>query len=151
MGRTAPRARRQTQGRPESWASSLGSLLSSQLGREILADVLDAASAVLRRDRGGQQIAGAVNAVAGAGADVASTAVEVGTDVVSGAVDASATIASAVADMAETAAGTLASLATGTVLDRVSGAAADEGSTRGKKGSGRRGAGTRGTGEDTAS
>src|SRR5215212_9093218 len=43
-------ARRQSP-QTESWASSVGSLLTSQPGREILAEVLDAAAGVLRRNR----------------------------------------------------------------------------------------------------
>ncbi len=120
------------QAQAASWASSVGSLLNSQLGREILADVLDAASAVLRRDRRGQQVERTVNAVADAGSDIASTAVDVSTDIASGAVEAGATIASAVTDMAETAAGTLASMATGAVLDMVGGEAEDNTSNRGE-------------------
>ena len=113
------------QAQAASWASSVGSLLNSQLGREILADVLDAASAVLRRDRTGQQVERTMNTVADAGSDIASTAVDVSTDIASGAVETGATIASAVTDMAETAAGTLAAMATGAALDMVSGEAED--------------------------
>jgi hypothetical protein len=124
----------------ESWANSIGSLLNSPLGREILADVLDAASAVLRRDRSGQQVAGAVNAVADAGADAASTAMEVSTDVASGAMDAGAKIASAVSDIAETAAGSLAAIATGAVLDMLPGGPSEEEEPK-RNGRGRRGKG----------
>ena len=45
------------QGPMESWAASIGSLLTSQPGRETLAEVLDAAAAVLRRDQTGETAA----------------------------------------------------------------------------------------------
>ncbi len=72
--RNAGRARtREGQAQSESWATSIGTLIGSQPGREILAEALDAAAAVLRRERGGQQATGAVNAAAETGANAASS------------------------------------------------------------------------------
>jgi hypothetical protein len=48
---SAKRSAAQRANPAENWAASVGSLLGTQLGREILADVLDAAAAVLRRNR----------------------------------------------------------------------------------------------------
>jgi hypothetical protein len=129
---------RRQQPQAETWTSSIGTLLNSQLGREILADALDAASAVLRRDRSGQQVTSAVNAVADAGGNVASTAVDVSTDVASSALDAGAKMASAVSDIAETAVGSLAAIATGAVLDMQPGGQSDEDEPK-RSGRGRRG------------
>jgi hypothetical protein len=99
----------------------VSALLASQPGRDILAEVLESAAAVLRKDRTGQQVAGGVNALSETGTNVVSTAVDVGTDVASGAADAGAEITSAVVDMAETAAGALATMATGAVLNMLPG------------------------------
>lgn len=150
--RTVARSRgRKGPSQAESWANSVGSLLTSPLGREILADVLDAASAVLRRDRGGQQVTGAVNAIADTGSDIVSTAADVSTDVASGAMDAGITIASAMADMAETAAGSLAAMATGAVLDTVDARPEDDGSKSSRKSRERGGARKGSAGENTSS
>ena len=125
-------------------------MLNSSLGREILADVLDAASEVLRRDRGGRQVAQAVNTAAEAGADAAATAGDVGTEVASGAMDAGARITSSMADMAETAVGSLAAMATGAVLDMLPGRSSDEDEPERKK-RGRRGKRQAGDEEGAAS
>jgi hypothetical protein len=111
--------------------------------------VLEAAAVVLRRDRTGEQISGAVNAVAETGGNMVSTAVDVSTDVASGAADAGAEITAAVVDMAETAAGALATMATGAVLNMLPEGSDEAGSrkSRGRRGGGRR----RDTGGKTSS
>ncbi len=97
-------------------AGSIGSLSSTEVGRTVLAEVLEAAAAVLRRARGGAQTVGAAATnMAETRADLASPAVDVATDVASGAVEASTGIATAAADMAQTAVGTLTTMATDTV------------------------------------
>lgn len=90
-------ARRQT-AQTESWANSVSSLLSTQAGREILADVFDAAAGVLRRNR---EIAQQVVASGGA-------ALQAGTN-------AAGDVTSAARGMAQSAAGSLADLASETV------------------------------------
>jgi hypothetical protein len=90
--------------------------MTSPVGREILAEVLDAAAAVLRRNRTGEEIMGAVSAAAERTGNAASTAMEVGSEVAAGAADAGQQIAAAAVDMAETAAGALATMATEAVL-----------------------------------
>src|SRR5215212_2746964 len=63
---------RRRQPQAESWAASVGSLINSQLGREILADVLNAAAGVLRQNRQmGQQAQEAGRAVIDRGTDAA--------------------------------------------------------------------------------
>jgi hypothetical protein len=103
--------------------TSMGSLVTSQLGREIVADVLDAAAAVLRQQRQmGQQAQDAGRAMLDTGSRSASTAVLVGTEVASGTVCASTEIAAAAANLAQTAAGAMAAAATNAVLNMIPGA-----------------------------
>jgi type II secretory pathway component HofQ len=64
--RSAHAQGRMRQAQLDSWATNISSLLSSQPGRDILAEALDAAAAVLRRDRGGQQAAEALTTAADA-------------------------------------------------------------------------------------
>jgi hypothetical protein len=113
----------------------VGSLLTSQLGREILADVLNAAAGVLRQTREineqGQETGQAMIA---RGTDLASTAVEVGTKAASGAVDTGAEITAAAVDIAQTAAGTLATVATNAVLNMLPGAGSRDDDARGRGG-----------------
>ncbi len=107
-------------------ASSVGSLSSTEVGRTILVEVLEAAAAVLRRARGaGQTVGAAATDIAETGADLASTAVDVAADVASGAAEASTDIATAAADMEQTAVGTLTTMATDTVTSLLPEAPAD--------------------------
>jgi hypothetical protein len=101
-----------------SWATGLGSLLISQPGREILAEVLNAAAGVLRQSREtGQQVQQPGQAMIDRSTDLASTAVQVSSEVASGAVDTGIEITAAAVDMVQTAAGTLATVSTNAVLD----------------------------------
>jgi hypothetical protein len=91
--------------RTEGWASSVGSLLTSQPGREILADVLDAAAGVLRRNREvAQQVVASGEAAVESGRELATAAFRAGTT-------AADEVAAATRGVAETAAGALAELA----------------------------------------
>ncbi len=111
-------SRRKRHSQSEGWASSIGSLGGSDLGREILADVLEAATAVLRKSRqAGEDAASTMRATADAGVEYATDAVEAGADVASGAMDAGERITGAAVDMAEAAAGALATMATGAMLN----------------------------------
>ena len=103
-------------------AAGVGALLGTQFGREILAEVLNAAAGVLRRSR--EQVQEAGQAMLGRSTDLASTAVNVGTEVASGAVEAGAEITAAAVDIAQTAAGTLAAVSTNAVLNMIPGAGA---------------------------
>jgi hypothetical protein len=115
----------------------VGSLLTSELGREILADMLNAAAGVLRQNRGtGQQAHEAGRAMVEGGTDVATTAMQVGTEAASGAVDTGAEITAAAVDMAQTAAETLATVATSAVLNMLPGAGTSDGERQ--EGRGRR-------------
>ena len=137
--------RRQPQA--ESWAASVGSLINSQLGREILADVLNAAAGVLRQNRQmGQQAQEAGRAVIDRGTDAASTAVQVGTEVASGAVNTGVGITSAAVDIAQAAAGTLATVATEAMLNMLPGAPTGE--DQGQQGDRRKGARNSRTGRE---
>ena len=119
------RAPARAQPQAASWGASVESLLTSELGREILADVLNATAGVLRQNREmGRQAEVAGRAMIDRGTDLASTAVNVGTEVASGAVDTSADITAAAVDIAQTAAGTLAAVATNAVLNMLPGAQA---------------------------
>ena len=122
----------------------MGSLVTSELGREILADMLNAAAGVLRQHRGtGQQAQEAGRAMVDRGTDLATMAVQVGTVVTSGAVDTGAEITAAAVDMAQTAAETLATVATSAVLNMLPGAGTGE--DEGQKGRRRRRASKSGT------
>ena len=136
--RTQTRAQsRRGQPQAESWAAGVGSLLTSEVGREILADMLNAAAGVLRQNRGtGQQAQEAGRAMVDRGTDLASTAVQVGTEAASGAVEAGAEITAAAVDIAQTAAETLATVATGAVLNLLPGGSTNE--DKGQKGRRRR-------------
>ncbi|HEX2136262.1 MAG TPA: hypothetical protein VHG30_10210 [Microvirga sp.] len=101
-------------------AAGVGALLGTQYGREVLAEVLNAAAAVLRRSR--EQVQEAGQAMLDRSTDLASSAVNVGTEVASGAVEAGAEITAAAVDMAQTAAGTLANVSTAAVLNMLPGA-----------------------------
>jgi hypothetical protein len=88
----------------ENWAASVGSLLGTQLGREILADVLDAAAGVLRRNRElAQSVAATGEAALESGREMTNAAFTASTNV-------AGDVASAARDMAQTAAGALAGL-----------------------------------------
>jgi hypothetical protein len=134
--RTQTRAR-PGRGQPQAgnWAAGVSSLLTSELGREILADMLNAAAGILRQHRGtDQQAQEAGQGMADRGTDLASTAVQVGTEAASGAVDAGAEITAAAVDIAQTAAGTLATVATGAVLNMLpSGSTADNEGQKGRR------------------
>jgi len=98
----------------------VGSLLTSDLGRAILADVLHAAADVLRRNREiGQQRREAGQAMIERGAELTSTAMQVGTEAASGAVGTGADITAAAVDIAQKAAGALSSVATNAVLNMI--------------------------------
>jgi hypothetical protein len=127
---------RRTQARSESWASSMSTLLSSDLSREVVAEVLDAAAGVLRQNREvGRQVQATGQTMLERSTGSASNAVRVGTEVASGAVDAGTEIAAAAAHMAQTAAGALAAMATNAMLNMMPGAstAVDEKRTRRRK------------------
>jgi hypothetical protein len=114
----------------QSWTSSVGALLTSQLGREILADVLDSAAGVLRRNRDvAQQVAASGEAALDSGRDMATAAFDASTNV-------AGEVASATRGIAQTAAGALAELASDAMNAMTSGAA---GTGRGRGGRGGRG------------
>jgi hypothetical protein len=101
-----PATSRGRKGQPqnENWVAGISSLMTSQLGREILADVLDAAAGVLRQNRQiGQEVEVAGRAMIDTGADAASTAVQIGTEVASGAAQAGGEIAAAATEIAQAA------------------------------------------------
>ena len=131
---------RTTKAPSETWAASVGTLLTSDLSREILAEVLNAAAGVLRQNRrAGQQVQDTGRAMLDRSTESASTAVQVGTEVAAGAVDAGTEISVAAAEMAQTAAGALAAMATNAMLNMLPGAStgAEKEQNRGR----RRGAG----------
>lgn len=137
QARTASKraARKQTP-QAETWAASIGSLLSSQPGREILADVLDAAAGVLRRNREiTQQVVASGEAALESGRDLATAAFRASTS-------AADEMTSAARGMAETAAERLAELAGDTVRTILpqSSSASDAGGPE-TKGGGKRKAG----------
>jgi hypothetical protein len=137
--RTGSKAQaKRPQAQAENWAGSVGSLLTSQVGREVLAEVLEAAVSVLRRVRDtGQQIANTGGAAVDAGSSTVSSAVDVTTDVASGAIETGTEIASATADMMQTAVGTLANIATSGVRSLLPEASAEPEGTDGQKGRGK--------------
>jgi hypothetical protein len=117
---------RTTKAPSENWAASVGTLLTSDLSREILAEVLNAAAGVLRQNRrAGQQVQDTGRAMLDRSTETASTAVQVGTEVAAGAVDAGTEISVAAAEMAQTAAGALAAMATNAMLNMLPGASTD--------------------------
>ena len=117
---------RTTKAPSENWAASVGTLLTSDLSREILAEVLNAAAGVLRQNRrAGQQVQDTGRAMLDRSTESASTAVRVGTEVAAGAVDAGTEISVAAAEMAQTAAGALAAMATNAMLNMLPGASTD--------------------------
>ena len=122
--RTARKPQGRTRGAPsENWAASVGTLLTSDLSREILAEVLNAAAGVLRQNRRvGQRVQDTGRAMLDRSTESASTAVQVGTEVAAGAVDAGTEISVAAAEMAQTAAGALAAMATNAMLNMLPGA-----------------------------
>lgn len=149
--RTAGKAQaRQTRGQrkrqqPEAaaWASSVGSLLASQTGRDILAEVLEAAAGVLRKVRQtGEQVADASSAAADAGADLATRAVEMSTDVASDVAEGGADIAAAGANMVDAAAGAMADIATAAMNTLVPEQPAGTGARKGRGGSRKRQSGS---------
>jgi hypothetical protein len=135
------RTAREPQGRTreaqsENWAASVGTLLTSDLSREILAEVLNAAAGVLRQNRrAGQQVQDTGRAMLDRSTESASTAVRVGTEVAAGAVDAGTEISVAAAEMAQTAAGALAAMATNAMLNMLPGAStgAEKEQNRGRR------------------
>ena len=87
----------------------MGSLLTSEPGREILTDMVHAAAGLHGQfRRTGQEAQEVSRAMVHRGTDVASTAVQVGTEAASGAVDTDAEITAAAIDVAQMAARTLA-------------------------------------------
>jgi len=91
----------------EGWVHSIGSLLDSQAGRAILADVLDAAAGALRRNsEAAQQMIASGEAAIDSGRELAGSAVRAGTTAAEGA-------ASAARELAETAIERLADLVGG--------------------------------------
>jgi hypothetical protein len=117
----------------------MGALLTSQVGRQVLAEVLEAASAVLRRVRDtGQQVTGAGKAAMDTGSDTASKAVDVSTEALSGAIETSGEIASAAAGMVQAAAGSLATIASSAVDNLMPESAASRGTDAKPKRRGRR-------------
>ena len=66
----------------QNWSSALTALVSSSLGREILADVLEAAAGALRRAQGNMQEA--IAAGTSAASEASDTAVSVSSELVSG-------------------------------------------------------------------
>ena len=106
--RASSRRRVSSESSSQSWGSLLNTLVTSSLGREILADVLIAAAAALKKDRPIVQRAfeEGVQKAAQAGA----TAVGAGTDV-----------ASATATLAQSAAGALAEIVTDAARDMLPG------------------------------
>lgn len=89
---------RQQPAKSQNWGSAISSLVTSSLGREILADVLEAAAAALKRERPGLQAAGAEQ-IARAG----EAATNIGTEIASG-----------TAALAQTAVGVLAEVVSDT-------------------------------------
>jgi hypothetical protein len=138
--RTARKPQGTREAQSENWAASVGTLLTSDLSREILAEVLNAAAGVLRQNRrASQQVQDTGRAMLDRSTESASTAVQVGTEVAAGAVDAGTEISVAAAEMAQTAAGALAAMATNAMLNMLPGAStgAEKQQNRGR----RRGAG----------
>ena len=120
-------AGRRSQAQTAAWAAGLGPILSSQLGREILADVLNAAAAVLRQNRQiGRQVQEAGQTMIDRGTDLASTALNVGSEVAAGAVDTGVEITAAAVEMAQAAAGTLAAASTNAMRNVLPGARSGE-------------------------
>ena len=139
---------RRSQARSESWASSMSTLLSSDLSREIVSEMLEAAAGVLRQNREvGRQVQATGQTMLERSTGSAANAVQVGTEVASGAVDAGTEIAAAAANMAQTAAGALAAMATNAILNMMPGASAalDKDRTGRRR---QRGAGKRKSGRD---
>lgn len=121
--RAPSRRRASSEPSSQSWIGLLSDLITSPLGREILADVLIAAAAALKKDRPTVQQAfeDGVQKAAQAGA----TAVGAGSDV-----------ASATATLAQSAAGALAEVVTDAARDILPGSPTKKsgsGSTRGRR------------------
>jgi hypothetical protein len=113
--------------------------MTSQAGREVLAEVLEAAAGVLKRARDtGNQIADAGSAAMDTGSNVVSRAVGMTTDAAAGAIETSGEIAAAATEMVQTAVGTLANMATGGARElsrETSGEEEGKGRRRSQKGS----------------
>lgn len=118
------RKRASNESSSQSWGSLLNNLVTSPLGREILADVLIAVAAALKKDRPIVQRAfeDGVQKAAQAGA----TAVGAGADV-----------ASATATLAQSAAGALAEIVTDAARDILPGSPAKKSASRSTKGRGK--------------
>jgi hypothetical protein len=80
----------------QNWSGALETLVSSSLGRDILADALEAAAGALRRGRG--ELQETVAASARAIRDTSSAAIDAGTEVVTGAANLAQSAAEALAD-----------------------------------------------------
>jgi hypothetical protein len=108
--KTRAPSRRRTSGEslPQSWGSLLNTLVTSSLGRAILADVLVAAADALRKDRPNLQQA--VEDGAQQTAQAGAAAIDAGTDV-----------ASATVTLAQSAAGALAEMVTDATRDMLPG------------------------------
>jgi hypothetical protein len=128
----------------ESWAANVGSLVVSEVGRQILAEMLDAAASALRQNRAvGREVQKAGQAMIDRGAETASTAVQVGGEIAAGAVEAGSEVAGAATTMARTAAEALAAVATSAALNMFpGGTGAKKRTTKGRP---------RGTGKGRAS
>jgi hypothetical protein len=132
---------RETTQQAESWAANVGSLVVSEVGRQILAEMLDAAARALRENRAvAREVQAAGEAIIDRGAETASTVVQVGAEVASGTVEAGTEVASAAATMARTAAEALATVATNAALNMFSVASGSEGreTKRRPRGAGKR-------------
>jgi hypothetical protein len=97
----------------QSWSGALETLVSTSLGRNVLADALEAAAGALRRGQG--ELEETVAAGARAIRDTSSAAIDAGTEVVTGA-----------ASLAQTAAEALAGAATSSARSLLSGTGENE-------------------------
>jgi hypothetical protein len=95
-GGTSTRRARTAGPAGESWSGALETLVSSSLGRDILADALEAAAGALRRGRG--ELQETVTAGARAIRDTSSAAIDAGTEMVTGAASLAQSAAEVLAD-----------------------------------------------------
>jgi hypothetical protein len=109
--RSASKAqKRRPSEQPQSWSGVVASLVTSAMGRAILADVLEAAAAALRKERPGFEQAGADQM-----ASAREAATSAGSEIVSG-----------TAALAQRAVSVLTEAAADAALDALDGMAADE-------------------------
>ena len=107
------KAQGQSSGLSENWLGAASTLVASAVGREILAEVLEAAVSALRRSRG--NIGEAARAGAEQASHTAGAAVDVATEVATGTMT-----------LAQTAAGVLAEVATDAARTMLPGSSADD-------------------------